>query len=453
MADPAETVMVEFRGNHASTKADTLGRWSVYLPPGAAGGPFVLTIRGKNTITWNDVLVGDVWIASGQSNMEYPMDPSSWNGTKRPQKEIAAANYPNLRLFHVENAFADYPMTDVAAKTWTACTPQSVAGFSAVAYFFARELVEKEKVPIGVVETEWDGTPAEAWTSLGALSADASLMPIFAARAHMMEDETTTLLEQKAEKQAADAARAKGKKPEAVPWHPDPNAWAPSALFNAMIAPLVPLPIRGVIWYQGESNTDAERAPMYARLFQTMIRDWRVHWAQGDFPFLFVQIANFDTTDDWPTVREAQRKALVLANTGMAVTIDIGNPTGIHPADKEDVGHRLALWARAISYGEHVEDSGPLFRQAVPENGGMRVWFNHAASGLVVKGGQLTGFEVAGMDGKFVSAQARVNGNSIIVSSASVPKPHYVRYGWAANPACNLYNGDGLPASPFSSVQ
>jgi sialate O-acetylesterase len=221
-----------------------------------------------------------------------------------------------------------------------------------------------------------------------------------------------------------------------------------------MIAPFTPLPIRGVIWYQGESNTDDDRAPIYANLFQTMIRDWRAHWAQGDCPFLFVQIANFNTTGDgWPIVRDAQRKTLALANTGMAVTIDIGDSHNIHPRDKADVGHRLALWARVLSYGEHIEDSGPLFRQAVPERNSMRVWFDHATGGVIAKGGELHGFEVAGVDGKFVPATARVDGSTVLVSSTAVASPVYVRYGWAADPKCNLYNGDDLPASPFTSQQ
>lgn len=454
-ADAGEPVTVEFRGNRATTKTDTLGRWSVYLPPGQAGGPFTLTIQGKNTINWTDVLVGDLWVASGQSNMEFPMMKSgAWaNGVQNSRQELAAASYPKMRLFKVEDKYADYPMADVAATGWQACTPQSVASFSAVAYFFARDVMKKENVPVGVIESDWGGTPAEAWTSLSALSADASLMPVFAARASMMRDEATTLLEQKAQKSAADAAKAQGQQPVPAPWRPDPNSWAPGALFNAMIAPLVPLPIRGVIWYQGESNTDAARAPVYGRVFRTMIQDWRRQWGEGDFPFLFVQIANFSSPDDWPAVREAQLETLLLANTGMAVTIDIGNSTNIHPTDKQDVGHRLALWARAISYGEHVEDSGPLFRQAVPEAGAMRVWFNHSSSGLAVKGGELTGFEVAGTDGKFVPAQARVEGQSVVATSAAVGEPRYVRYGWAADPKCNLFNRDGLPASPFTSMR
>jgi len=450
-ADPGEKVVVSFRGQQGSATADDLGRWSVYLSPGDAGGPFTLTVQGKNAITLNDVLVGDLWIASGQSNMEFPMSKTDWGlGTKNSEEEIAAANYPQLRLFHVEEATSDYPMTDVAAKTWTACTPQSVGGFSAVAYFFGRDLLQKVKVPIGLIETDWGGTPAESWTSLQALSSN-SLMPVFAARAHMMRDESATLLEQKYEKQQQAADIAAGRPARKSAWHPDPNSWAPSALFNAMIAPFTPLPIRGAIWYQGESNADPDRAPLYSTLFPAMIEDWRSQWAQGDFPFLFVQIANYITDADSPTVRDAQRKTLALANTGMAVTIDIGDPNNIHPVDKQDVGYRLALWARVLSYGEHIEDSGPLFRQGVPDGNKMRVWFDHSNSGIVVRGDQLHGFEVAGTDGKFAPATAKIDGDSILAWSDAVPSPVYVRYGWAANPQCNLYNRDGLPASPFTS--
>lgn len=451
-ADPGEHVAVSFRGHQGTTTADELGRWGIYLPPGEAGGPFTLTVQGKNTITWNDILVGDVWIASGQSNMEFPMLRSDgFGGTNNAAKEVAAANYPHLRLFHAEHATSDYPMTDIAAKTWTACTPQSVADFSAVAYFFGREILEKEKVPIGLIETDWGGTPAEAWTSLTALGANAGLMPVFAERAEMMRDESDVLLRKQYDKKIQAADLAAGRPPRKFPWYPSEKSWRPAALFNAMVAPFTPLPIRGVIWYQGEANGHGTLAPLYYTLFPTLIQDWRSHWAQGNFPFLFVQIANFNTDDDWPTVRDAQRRALALRNTGMAVTIDIGNPDDVHPTDKQDVGHRLALWARVLTYGEHIEDSGPLFRQAVPEDGKMRIWFDHDASGLTVHGDQLTGFEVAGADGKFFPASARIDGNSIVAGSDSVPDPQYVRYGWANNPRCNLFNAGGLPASPFTS--
>jgi len=242
-----------------------------------------------------------------------------------------------------------------------------------------------------------------------------------------------------------------------LPWHPDLDSWAPSFPYNAMIAPLVPFPIRGVIWYQGESNvgTDDGRASIYKRLFLTMIEDWRRHWGEGNFPFLFVQIANFadPSPNDWPSVRDAQRNMLQLQNTGMAVTIDIGESHNIHPKDKPDVGYRLALAARALTYGEAIEYSGPLLRQVTAEPHALRVWFDHAESGLVAQGGTLKGFEVAGEDRKFVSATASISGTSVVVANPTVSEPRYVRYAWANDPECNLINGDKLPASPFLSEE
>jgi sialate O-acetylesterase len=453
MATPHESVTVTFRGENKAATADDLGRWSVYLSPGEAGGPFQLGVKSTNTIVLNDVLVGDVWVASGQSNMEFPMTRLG-----NAQVEIAAAQYPKIRLFQVEKKPADYPLENVAAKTWTACTPETVADSSAVAYFFARNLQQKLGVPIGLIESFWGGTAAESWTSLPALSADASLMPVFAARAKMVVTESTTVLQLQQKEiefqQAVAQAQADGKPIPSRPWHPNFAAWAPAALYNGMIAPLTPFAIRGVIWYQGEANSGPDRAPLYARLFQTMIRDWRNDWAQGDFPFLFVQIANWNSAaeDLWPEVRNAQRQALALNNTGMAVTIDIGDPDDIHPKNKQDVGLRLALAARAIAYGEKIEWSGPLYRQLTPEEHALRVWFDHAA-GLMAKGPEVIGFEIAGADGKYSAADAKIEGTSVIVSSTAVPTPVSVRYGWAANPSCNLFNKQGLPASPFKAPE
>jgi sialate O-acetylesterase len=282
-------------------------------------------------------------------------------------------------------------------------------------------------------------------------------MPVFAERSRMVDDQESVLMRQAQEERdyqkAVEQAKTEGKPAPWRKWHPDFAAWAPAALFNGMIAPLTPFPIRGVIWYQGEANS-GPRAPLYAHLFQTMISDWRRAWDEGDFPFLFVQIANWNTEPDgrWPEVRDAQRQALALRNTGMAVTIDIGNPVDIHPKDKLDVGLRLARAARAISYGEKLEWSGPLYRQLTREEHTLRVWFDHAA-GLTTKGGALVGFEVAGPDGKYVAADAKIDGLSVIVSNPAVPEPVSVRYAWAPNPTCNLYNREGLPASPFQAPQ
>ena len=236
-------------------------------------------------------------------------------------------------------------------------------------------------------------------------------------------------------------------------WHPETASWDPSYLFNGMIAPATPFPIKGVIWYQGETNSKLDRAPVYHDVFSTLIADWRRHWSEGDFPFLFVQISSFtsDETEDWATVREAQLRTLSVANTAMAVTIDIGDPSNVHPADKQTVGARLALASRALAYGEPIEYSGPLFREATPEADAMRVWFTHIAGELAVNGGELQGFEVAGEDRHFAPATARIDGTTVVVTNPSVSAPKYVRYGWRNAPTVNLFNSDHLPASPFTS--
>ncbi len=451
-AEPGEAVSATFRGETRGATADDLGHWSIYLTPGDAGGPFEMKIQGTNTITLSDVLAGDVWVASGQSNMEFAV-----RGVDNANQEIAAANYPKIRLFHVLTASSEFPLENVLVNSWVACDSRTVADFSAVAYFFGRDLHEKTGVPVGLVSTSWGGTPVDAWTSLRAIAADSSLMPVFAEWSKMMDARSTSFLRWQGQltqwEQAVVRAKVEGKPAPNHPWMPNlDQSWRPAGLYNAMIAPFTPFPIRGAIWYQGESNASQERAPLYAHLFQAMIRDWRRAWGVGDFPFYFVQLANFKTGADsrWPELREAQRETLALANTGMAVTIDIGNADDIHPKNKQDVGARLARWARATLYGESIEYSGPLFRQATADGGNLRVWFDHAA-GLDARGGALTGFEIAGADRKFVPAEARIDGSTVVVSAAQVASPVNVRYAWSDNPVCNLYNAAGLPASPFRS--
>lgn len=451
-ASPADAVSVAFRGETKSATADELGRWSVYLAPGEAGGPFQLVVKSTNTITLNDVLVGDVWVASGQSNMELPLSKVS-----NSDAEIAAAKYPKVRLFQIKRTPAEYPMDDVKATPWASCAPDTVPDSSAVAYFFARDIYKRTGVPVGMIEAYWGGSPAEAWTSLHALSADASLMPIFAERNKMVDQQATTVLRLKREEleyqQALARAKAEGKPVPDRRWHPDFRGWAPGGLFNGMIAPVTPFAIRGVIWYQGETNGGKDRAPLYARLFQTLISDWRKTWNLGDFPFLFVQLANWQPAekDDWPTLRDTQRQTLALRNTGMAVAIDIGDAVDLHPKNKLDVGLRLALAARAIAYGENIEWSGPLYRQAIRDGQAVRIRFDHATE-LAAKGDTLKGFELAGIDGKFSPAEAKIEDGTVLVTSVSVTDPVAVRYGWAANPDCNLYNREGLPASPFQAM-
>jgi sialate O-acetylesterase len=451
-ATVGEDVTVTFRGESRSAKADRLGRWSVYLAPGDAGGPFQLEVRGSNAISrpivLNDVLVGDVWVASGQSNMEFEMRKAS-----TAAQDLPRAGNPRIRLLIVKKCASDYAEDDIDSDGWTVSSPETAKDFSAVAWYFAREIEQREHVPVGVIDTTWGGTVAEAWTRLTALGEDASLAPIFISRGKMTDHQTTALLEQKDEQLRRDEARAQGRPVPPLPWHPALSSWGPGLLWNGMIAPLTPFPIRGVIWYQGESNSALERAPLYNRVFRTLIEDWRREWGIGDFPFLYVQISNFKSSpaEDWAELRSQQLETLEMRNTAMAVTIDIGNPDDVHPTDKLDVGLRLARAARAIAYGEPVEFNGPLFRQATPEGSAIRVWLDHA-EGLTTKGGEVTGFEVAGADGKFSSASARVDGETIVASSPSVAEPVFVRYGWANSPQCSLFNGEGLPASPFTSM-
>ena len=294
--------------------------------------------------------------------------------------------------------------------------------------------------------------PAEAWTSLDALGSDAALTPVFANRASRMDREGA---QQRLDPTPAEAASQAKPAPVQREWHSAQASWHPAALYNAMIAPFTPLPIRGVIWYQGESNASPRMAPLYSRLFPALIQDWRSQWHQADLPFLFVQLSAFggSSNDNWGVLRQAQFDTLYLANTGMAVTIDIGNEHNIHPANKQDVGARLALLARSIAYKENVVSSGPLFRYAYPEGNTMHVSFANS-TGLKSKG-SLESFEVAGSDGIFNPAVARIEGDTVAVSSPTIASPRYVRYAWAnySQPehAPNLYNAAGLPASPFTS--
>ncbi len=450
-AAPGEEGTVAFRGASGSFIEDSLGRWNASLPGGAAGGPFTLQIIGKNKQTTDhillgDVLVGELWLASGQSNMEFTMGDRLNNDPA----EIAAADQPLIRLLAVRKIFSDHPLEDAPAGAWQVSTPASVRTFSAVAYLFGRELNSTKKIPIGIIDASWGGTPAESWTSLDALSADPALLPVFTARATMMDQFSTTQRKQAAEQTINSERIATGAAPLDVPWRPNPDTWAPAALFNAMIAPLTSLPIRGVIWYQGESNTDPLRSHVYERLFRAMISDWRSRWHDEQMPFLFTQLANFDNHDDWPDIREAQRRTLALRNTGMVVTIDIGESNNIHPADKQDVAHRLALWARSMVYGEAIEDSGPLFSRAAPMGSQMVVTFTHA-EGLHSSTGKIDGFELAGEDEHWQPAIAQVRDGQADVSSPQVEHPAYVRYGWSNVPRCSLFNAAGLPASPFTS--
>ena len=449
-ASPAEKITITFHGQSVGTTASNLGLWEAWLKPEVAGGPFTLTIHGDSELTRSDLLVGDVWFASGQSNMEMPLAGFPPNAhVTNAEQEIAQADLPQVRLLRVERQSSDSPMAGISG-VWQPCTPATARDFSAVAYFFAREISRREHIPIGVIDSSWGGTPIDSWISLDALSADASLMPAFAARAHFADMQTHLSLIESAEKRADAEAAAHNLPKPSHPWHPDPVSWIPAGLYNGMVAPFTPYAIKGFLWYQGDTDSAADRADLYAKLLPTLIADWRRQWGQGNLPFLLVQISSFDSTgENWGIIRDSQRRALHVADTGMAVTLDIGQRDNVHPPDKETVGARLALAGRALAYGEAgLEFSGPLYRQATREGSALEVWFDHA-EGLHSSSGELKGFEVAGSDGHFVAATAKVQGTSVLVSSPEVTEPVQVRYAWPNFTDANLYNGIPLPASTF----
>src|SRR5271170_3261545 len=322
-SDPGESVTVHFHDQSRTTTADDLGKWSLWLNPEHAGGPYTLTAQGSSgsPVTLSDILVGDVWIASGQSNMEMPLNGFPGNAVlKNGPEEIAHATLPTVRLLSVERKSSEFPLNDVST-TWKECNPATAADFSAVAYFFGRDINEKEKVPVGLIDTTWGGTPVESWISLMGISSDASLMPLFKSRALFAADLADVPLMRAKEKREHDAAVGAHQPPPEEHWHPNAASWEPAALYNGMIAPETQYTIKGAIWYQGETNSDPERAPLYVKEFPALIADWRREWAQGNFPFLYVQISNFYSPgEDWGTVRDAQRRTLSVENTAMAVT-------------------------------------------------------------------------------------------------------------------------------------
>lgn len=596
-ADKGEKITVAFLDQKKTTRADRRGKWEIILDPIVAGGPHRMQIVGKNTITLTNILVGEVWLASGQSNMEWPL-----NNINHSPKEISTATYPNIRLFHAHKDLSFQPKEDVISEGWKVCSPSTVERFSAVAYLFGRELHQTYDVPIGLIHSSWGGTTAEAWTSVSGLQE----LPRYAAEASRISGLSigdfqaykAAKYEWKQSRQFEDRGSSNWMRSDlnTSDWKVmrQPNIWYntlelknyggilwlrktidfepnneqkqitlhlgqikqadsvwfngkfigatgeqeinrsyvipqkmikkgrnlislkikgdgwsggltsgadelyllkgeerislagewlyqtgtdlsqmprfeeldnlleimprnPTLLYNAMIAPIIPFRIKGVIWYQGESNADNMKdAVQYYSLFPAMIRDWRRLWGY-DFPFLFVQLANWRVDQPkpadypWAHLREAQSMALKLPNTGMATTIDIGDVNDIHPRNKQDVGHRLALAARKVAYQENIVHSGPSFQKMEVEENKIRITFDHADSGLWVKDkyGYLKGFSIAGADQKFVWAKAYVVENEVVVYSEKVEAPIAVRYNWGNSPDGNLYNQESLPTVPF----
>lgn len=607
-AEPGTIVLVQLADHHAEAVTAEDGRWLATLAPLPAGGPYTMSITaGEETVTFGDVLIGEVWLCSGQSNMEWTLSLA-----RDAEQEVAAAHYPEIRMFTVEKNAVYHPVRDVTGS-WVVCAPETAGTFSAVGYFYARELYQRLGIPIGMINTSWGGTYAETWTSREALLAEPALRNIaeeYDARMTGIDDISAAYeqainewKERTLPRDAGNLGFARGwadpltdttdwptmtmpsswqdkgllfngvlwfrlqveipaawvgqdmllelapiDKSDITYWNnaevggmnfeEDPQSWctprkytvpaalvkagsntlavrmfshvygagmfgvpqqlqvkpknmpnaeaislagnwqyqveqnygltpstpppmppgmenpnSPYALQRGMLAPLAPYAIRGAIWYQGESNAD--NAYQYRLLFPTMIADWRRQFAQGDFPFYYVQLANYMSPSETPTecawaeLREAQTFTLQYPNTGMAVIIDIGDAVDIHPRNKQDVGTRLALWALAKDYSQDVSYSGPLYRAMKIENSSIRLFFDLGASALVAKDGPLRAFQIAGIDREFVWADAVIDGETVVVSSPLVSEPVAVRYGWANNPPCNLYNNAGLPASPF----
>jgi sialate O-acetylesterase len=465
-AEPGEGISLAFAGQRAQTTADGDGAWEIQLEPMNSGhGPYKMTITGtqSSAVHLDDVLLGEVWVCSGQSNMEWPM----WR-THSPIPEIQRANFPQIRLFHVPRKVSAYPLEDVEAE-WKICKPQTIRDFSAVAYHFGRELNQKLGVPVGLISTRWGGTRIEPWTPVAGFESFPDLHDI-------LEEMKTEDQKYRAEfknhlqghkhwlKKAEEALSRGDKIPERpeLPIHPNDNRQAPTALYNAMVHPLIRYGIRGAIWYQGEANRNDGLT--YAKKMEALIKGWRKVWELGDFPFLYVQLAPYnygylqddeesDTLDfhRLPVIWEAQRLALKISNTGMAVTTDITNLYDIHPQNKKDVGYRLSLWALAKTYGqEDLVYSGPLYRSMTVEGNKIRIQFDNLGSGLIALDDRsLSWFTIAGQDRTFYKAKAEISGDSVLVWSDRVSQPVAVRLGWHQLATPNLGNKEGLPASPF----
>ena len=457
-ADAGEPLTVTLGGQKETATADSNGKWKVELGPLKKGGPLEMTVAGKNTLTVHNILVGEVWVCSGQSNMEMPVsNHGGFGGVKNAEQEVAAANYPQLRLFIVNKAVAGKPQSDVQGQ-WVVASPATVGTFSAVGYFFGRDLSRTLNFPVGLIDATWGGTEAEAWTSDEAMEADPELKVVsdsWRQRIIAFPGALQSYQQKLGEwEKAAEDVEAKGSVAPNLPNAPkDPRShpWRASGLWNGMIVPLTPFAIAGAIWYQGESNADF--AYQYRKVFPTMIQQWRASWGEGDFPFLFVQLASFAAggkyPDSWAVLRESQQKTMSLPKTSMAVAVDIGEPHDIHPRNKQEVGRRLALAAQSVAYGRKIEYMGPTFKSLRADGGILHLRFTHAVGGLVVRGQNVLGFEIAGQDQQFFPAVVKIVGSEAVLSSTHVAKPIAARYAWADDPKCNLYNKQGLPAVPF----
>jgi len=454
-AEPGERVRVTLGEETAEATADDSGAWEATLPPRPAGGPYTITIRAQNTLTLSDVLLGDVWFCSGQSNMHWRLHKSA-----NAEQEIATADFPKIRLCKVETTTRFEKQSD-APCGWEVCSPETVWPYSAVAYLFAREMHQTLDVPIGVIQSEWGGTRILPWIAPEGFQSDPYLKTIYLAKTAATAAYRECLAERldKTEAWVAEARKALADGVP-VPWSPTPrnplgSHYPPASLYNAMVHPFVRMPVRGILWYQGESNVRYHEG--YARKQEALIRSWRRAWGRDDLPFLFVQIAPCLYSElgpggpyQLPLLREEQERALSLPATAMVVTTDIGELDNIHPLNKQDVAARLARCALAIAHGRDVVYSGPLYASMTVEGEAVRIAFDHVGSGLASRdGAPLRWFQIAGADRTFHDAEAVIDGETVVVRSEKVDRPVAVRYAWHEKAIGNLVNREGLPASPF----
>jgi len=475
-AAPGEAVSVTLSGDTAKTITNGNGAWQVQLPARATGENLEMTVTGTNTITLKNLIMGDIWVCSGQSNMELSV------GSCNSPDDVKSADFPTIRRFKVSHTPSGYAEADfpkwASQGPWQVCTPQTVSAFTAAGFFFARDIVQQTGVPIGLLDDNWGGTNIECWIAPETISAvpemaflqknyDALWVNYYAQLPAKLDTAEAWI-------KAARTALANNQAVPPLVEMPRNPVWTMGegakwyALYNGMIAPILNLPIKGVLWYQGENNGSED--DIYFHKMRALIGGWRTLWKQGDFPFYFVQLANYtpvnpipNTGDGYAKIRCAQMKAMTIPNTGMASAIDIGEANDIHPKNKQDLGHRLALWALRNDYGKKdIVPSGPIFKEAKVEGNTIRVSFDYVGSGLMVgkkdgrnptvedKEGKLYYFSIAGEDKNWVLADAVIDGATVIVSSNEVPVPVAVRYAFSRNPAgANLYNKEGLPASPF----